>query len=1503
MKVSEYLFEQIQKGNLDSAAGKELLKEVIPDDIAIVGISCEYSDVKDTLDFYNMNKYGKRGFKEFPKSRIQYIPKDHDYLYKGASHLNVTPKEFLDRLCDEKGAYLDDIDTFDPEFFGISSEEAKYIDPTHRLVMKHSYLALEDAGIKLDHIKDSRTAVYIGKDKSITANYRTEIEEDSNYVNSGTWEGILASRLNYIFNLSGGSFVIDTACSSSLVSAHLAVKTLRDNEIDTAIVGGIALGLFPRQGGVIDQYGDVETPRSLLKVFDAQSQGTIFGEGVGIVILKRLKDAIADNDNIYSVIRGSMINSDGKSNGLTAPNPHAQKDLILDVYERSQISPETVEYIEAHGTGTKLGDPIEFRGLTDAYRKYVDKKGFCAITSLKENIGHTVGASGVGGLIKMSLALQNKEIFPIESFESPNEYIRFVDSPFYVPTKLQKWERGKYPRRGGISSFGFSGTNAHMILEEYEKEYTEDSDHVSYPFVFSAQSAEQLAEILKKYLKNAKYIQKNRLRDISYTLIHKRNHFKARIGFFADTMEEFMDKVSQSIDVIENDTVHFDIFLSKPSVLTADLKNIMEQRLKMESEKFTLPELINLYIDGYDSALESTPYNQASTVTLPTYEFKKEVFWANVRKHNIYQNEGASLPVNLRLIKRQTLKTNKSDVYAVSLSPKDWFVDDHRIGGKRTFSGTTYTELAAELAALYLDNAAFTIEKLLFKNLIQLEESNRTFFIHVNKGSQKAVHVEVFSYENDQMDRYVTHASFTLKKADNMLDGSIDVSTHFEQYLEPAQLQSEENLFFKGRWDFRDQDFRLAIKSKNELHMALTLKDDYLNDLNEFYLHPSILDGILGAMVYERAGILAIEGSERVRSFDKNYLPLSYGAFTFTGNKFTQMMYSKTEFLYETSEDNDVISANVSIFNGRGELVAYVEKYNMKSFANAYFKPSLHTVAWEKSAAVLPEFKPENWKDQRILLISNQGIPVHEEIQVDFMDYKQLKDQETKEKYNYVIYAPWISSASTEFDDIEEEMIRYFEFSKNVNKWVKKNGKVLLAADNAFTLSPGEGSISPLSYSLLSSGRILEMENTGFSTQMIHMENLKLEEVLSLGSSDEFNGKKIYVDGSAIYEEALIELKDLEDRSVRLNEGDGVIVTGGYGGIGLEYIDEILNFSRDVHIAILGRTDMHVALTDKETLTELEEKKLKKIQELYRKGTNLHFYKCDITCEEDVKRAIAEIAEAAEIKGVVHLAGVPEDGMLFQKSKEDFLKVVSPKVTGITLLKKHLADQKLSFFVSSSTMTTIAGSAGQFSYTFANAFLEGSALNDDVSMTVQWPGWNETGMALNFGDLSAASEHLLMKPISSAVGREYIRLSLEKAQPKMIVGEFNARKAEEYLGAYINLPKEYLGDGSGGEGSHSDGMQNVQVKNYEELEIVGAGEQNEIEKFVTVTFATILGCDVIDVNKSFTELGGDSLKAFAIYSPIAEHFDVDIEVADIFVYSTITQLSDYISELQEESNG
>jgi 3-oxoacyl-(acyl-carrier-protein) synthase/short-subunit dehydrogenase/acyl carrier protein len=1467
MELNEYIYKQIQSGQVNEKTGKQYLEEILPDEIAIVGLSCEYSNIKDKDEFYKMLKNGKRSFREFPNERKNLIPKNHEYLVSNSKKINTTSEDLLNKLIKEKGGYLDDIDKFDPRFFGISENEAKYIDPTHRLVLKHAALSFEDAGISLDKIQNTKTAVYIGKDKSITTNYKTEIEQDSPLINSGTWEGILASRLNYIFNLGGGSFVVDTACSSSLVATHLAIKTLRDKEIDAAVVGGIALGMFPRQGSTLRQYSDVETDLPFMKVFDKESKGTIFAEGIGVVILKRLRDAIKDNDNIYSVIRGSMINSDGHSNGLTAPNPHAQEELLVDLYKHNNISPETVEYIDAHGTGTKLGDPIEVKGITNAYRKYTNKIGFSALSSVKQNIGHTVGAAGVAGLIKMSLALKHKEIFKVESFEAPNEFINMIESPFYIPNKTTHWKKGRYPRRGGVSSFGFSGTNAHIVLEEYVKKENSGAEVVDtqkeLPFLFSSPSREQLIAYLKRFLKYKKIIEQNDFSNVAYTLARRRERYEFRFAIEASDWNTLFGKIKKSIDEFKERNANNDIVNIKELKLTKENKKIIfyQEMLKKNSDT---KKAVDLFLEGIEIPANILVDSKHETISLPSFVFNEKSYWGTVKKYDKYHNKNIEILPYL-FLKNRVFTSINTDLLEVTLSSKNWFVNEHRIQGKMTLSGTTYMQIAFELSKLYFNSPTFRVEKLQFLNMVQLDTDEITFNLVVHKESKNSIKVEVVSGKNDEK----IYSKFTVEKGDALDSNKINTEKVFERYIEKKKYEVNSSNF-KGRWDY-GQAYGFKQIDDDTLLSSLELNSKYKEDLDTFTIHPAILDVLLSSILLQE-----------IDRQSKIFLPFSYGKTTFFGNRMTMKNYAKAKVNYNRDSSQKLLSSDVTIYNSKGEKVLFVENYTMKAVDTIELDPKFTELSWCESGLKIPNninssstlFDKNN--EKKTLLIT-EFLNFDEVNGYDYLNFEDLENKKLSEKYDYIFYSPDSNNSGDNWKNLLE---KYYNHAKIISNSLNKNGKLLIFSERAFSKEKNNSYLNAMSYAVANSFRIITDEKSNTSCTIVSGVKNDKRLLNYLMKLEEINNKKVLIDNDVIKFQKLTPKKRLNNQNVKLKDEDVVVITGGYGGVGLKYIDKLTDIKKDCNIAVLSRHD-------------LQTEELSKLQS---KNKNIKHYKVDVTKKNEVASIMRKLNEKFNIKGIIHLAGIPDGGILFNKTKEDFLKVAEPKVLGAINLLDSINNQNLDFFLMSSSMTTIVGSPGQFSYTFANSFLEGLSFNNDKCKTVLWPGWKNVGMAAKLiKDSKEIEDQLLMKNLDDMEGATYAGLSLNKNFNCMIFGEFNYHKMSELLKHDFNLDDFNL-DGENYE-HKKESNKDLEFKEYEKITVVGADVQNEVEKYITVVFASVIGTDEIDVNKSFTDMGGDSLKAFAIYTPIAQKFDVDLEVADVFVYSTINKLSEYI--LQE----
>ncbi len=424
-------------------------------EIAIIGMSGRFPGAKNVEEFWQNIQNGVESISFFT---------DEELLEQGIERATLNTPNYV-----KAGAVLEDVELFDAGFFGFSPKEAEITDPQHRLFLECAWSALENTGYDSEKYEGA-IGVFAGTSLS---SYLLNVYLNPNIIDSIDHHQLaiagdkdyLTTRVSYKLNLTGASYTVQTACSTSLVAVHLACQSLLNAECDIALAGGVSISAS-RKSGYFYKQGGIASPDGHCRAFDANANGTVGGEGVAIVVLKRLEDAVKDGDTIHALIKGSAINNDGSNKvSYTAPSIDSQAKVIKTAIALAEVEAETITYIEAHGTGTSLGDPIEIAALTQAFNS--DKQGFCAIGSVKTNIGHLDAAAGVVGLIKTVLALKHKLIPPSLHFQQPNPKIDFAKSPFYVNTCLSEWKTNGSHRRAGVSSFGIGGTNAHVVLEEF----------------------------------------------------------------------------------------------------------------------------------------------------------------------------------------------------------------------------------------------------------------------------------------------------------------------------------------------------------------------------------------------------------------------------------------------------------------------------------------------------------------------------------------------------------------------------------------------------------------------------------------------------------------------------------------------------------------------------------------------------------------------------------------------------------------------------------------------------------------------------------------------------------------------------------------------------------------------------------------------------------------------------------------------------------------------------
>src|SRR3954471_18760035 len=426
--------------------------------IAIVGMAGRFPQAKNLEEFWRNLRNGVESVSFFKDEEVEWLPIEH-------------PPRLSDPNYVKARAVLEKPEWFDAAFFGMNPKEAEIMDPQHRVFLECAWEALENAGCNPDTY-DGLIGVFAGASMNtyLLTNLMTNRDLIADYgmfssliMNDGDF---VPTRVSYKFNLRGPSINVQTACSTSLVAVALAAQNLLGYRCDVALAGGVSI-TFPPHRGQFHLEGGILSNDGHCRAFDAKAAGTVLGDGAGVVVLKRLSDAIADGDQIHAVIKGTAINNDGSVKiGYTAPSVDGQAEVIALAHAEAGFAPDTVSYVEAHGTGTPLGDPIEIAGLTKAFGLDGRRGQFCAIGSVKSNIGHLDIGAGVAGLIKTVLALEHGEIPPSLHFEKPNPKIDLANSPFFVNHALRPWSRNGTPRRAGVSSFGIGGTNAHVAIEE-----------------------------------------------------------------------------------------------------------------------------------------------------------------------------------------------------------------------------------------------------------------------------------------------------------------------------------------------------------------------------------------------------------------------------------------------------------------------------------------------------------------------------------------------------------------------------------------------------------------------------------------------------------------------------------------------------------------------------------------------------------------------------------------------------------------------------------------------------------------------------------------------------------------------------------------------------------------------------------------------------------------------------------------------------------------------------
>lgn len=700
----------------------DILERSRTEPIAVIGMSCRFPGGSDTPErFWQLLREGRDAVAEVPKERW-----DVDAYYDPDP--NAKGKMVTRHAC-----LIDHVDTFDAEFFGISPREAAQMDPQQRLLLEVGWETIESAGIAPGKLRGESVGIFLG---SMTHDYSlltfNPLTEADLYTETGGFGCYMAGRLAYLLGTQGTTLTVSTSCSSSSVALHLACGSLRLRESDWALAGGVNLLLTPHMT-VMGSRAHALSHDGRCKTFDASADGYGRGEGCGLLLLKRLSDALAHTDPILALIRGSAVNHDGRASGLTVPNGLAQEKVIRNALANSGIEPSQIGYVETHGTGTSLGDPIEVEALGRVFGRRPDP---LVIGSVKTNIAHLEGAAGVAGVMKVILSLQHQEIPPHLNLRNPNPEIPWNALSVTVPLSSQPFPTINGTRMAGVSSFGASGTNAHLILEEGRQGQKpvgkgKTASHLSpltpYPepapqiIVLSARSEEQLkayARKMSEFLETRPSPALPTLSDIAYTLQTGREAMAERLAMVVSDIDEVTERLTcyvQGASEVEG------LYVRRDNDLLVDGKESRElvETLIRERE---FSKLARLWVSGTEIDWNLLhPDGKPKRIPLPTYPFAKVRHWVK-RTEGVSPDAlgGGPQPLIDKMIRSPLLKETLFES-RLSLSTQP-YLSDHRIYGEVTAPAAYHLSMVLNAVGLMSESYVCELENIVFPEPLVLEE-------------------------------------------------------------------------------------------------------------------------------------------------------------------------------------------------------------------------------------------------------------------------------------------------------------------------------------------------------------------------------------------------------------------------------------------------------------------------------------------------------------------------------------------------------------------------------------------------------------------------------------------------------------------------------------------------------------------------------------------------------------------------------------------------------------
>ena len=1341
--------------------------------IAIVGLAGRFPKAKNLEQFWQNLRDGVTGRTEFSRDNL-------------AERVDAALLDNNDYVS--ANYILDDVEWFDAPFFNFTPREAEITDPQHRVLLECAWEALETANVVPDRFEGA-IGVFAGADlntyllfnladrKPLDAQnyFEMSVANDKDY---------LATKVSYKLNLTGPSITVQSACSTSLVAVHLACQNLLDYQCDLALAGGVSITV-PQERGYLYQEGGALSADGYCRAFDAKAGGTVGGNGVGLVVLKRLEEALNDGDRIYAVIRGSAIDNDGAAKvGYTAPSIEGQAKAIAEALEVAEVNPETISYIEAHGTGTPLGDPIEIAALTKAFRGSTEKTQFCAIGSVKTNIGHLNTAAGIAGLLKTVLAMDRGMLPPSLHFETPNPEIDFASSPFYVNDRLAPWDRNGTPRRAGVSSFGFGGTNAHLILEQAPEVVRQASSRTHHLLLLSAKSLSALDTAtanLRDYLERHPHLN---LADVAYSLQVGRAEFNYRRAISAETAEEAI----KALETPNAPPARTGVRQVKDCPVAFMFSGQGSQYPNMAKELYESEPVFQTHLDRCCQLLESRINIDLRSLFYPKAEFLETA-------SQQLQQTGISQPVLFAI------------EYSLAQLWMSWGVRPNALIGH-----SIGEYVAATLAGV------FSLE-----DALELVAARGKLMQQMPTGAMLAV-----SAGAEALQSYLT-SEITLAVRNGpracVVSGTTAAIARLEKELQATEIKTRRlhtsHAFHSPMMEPMLAPFLKRVKtvalSPPQIPLLSNLTGTWMNA--EQATNPQYwVDHLRSTVRFSEGLETLLERPEQILLEVGPGTTLSQLAKQHLSNKRDNGIVASTRHPKNPQSDRAVLLDALGQLWLRGAAIDWSGFYDdepphrvplptypferqrywidarespLKTGENGSQTPASPTLtkksnpadwfyapAWQRSqppseiatdrkcwllfeddcgvGAKLAQKLTENGHQAILAKVGTECTQAAENaytldpLRQDHYETLLAALRERDRQPDAIVHLWSVTPSETgTINDVDRLLDRGFysllHLARALGKQARTRELLVTVVSNNMQAVTGEESLSPVKATLLGPVRTIPLEFPDLRCRSID---------ISLPANESWQRQQLYdrllaelqnPDGEIAIAYRNIHRWVQRVESLRLPKRDPVPrlkekgvywLVGGLGAIGLTLA---------THLA--RQVKARLVLTGRSGLPPREEweqwrnddavgRQIQQIEEIEALGAEVWIAKADVGDRASMEQVRDRVRERfGTIHGVVHCAGVLDDGAIEQSNRDRQMRVLAPKVQGTLILEEILSAIPLDFFIFCSSGTAFHPLFGQVAYCGANNFLDifahyKTAKDGTFALSINWEGWQGSGMGV-----------------------------------------------------------------------------------------------------------------------------------------------------------------------------